>query len=326
MGENNMWLKTAVAMAAAIGLAGCTSAPETGSSGSKVNPNSVKADDVVAGNYLDFDMCSLVDYTATAVGGMAKLLHPESFDECAVHIDATSPASFTVGPFRELTKRENTKPGVSGLPGGLTDLEVATFPGECLHVITFVDKVELEIRVAPAKETPVAACDIATKIVESVSARARDGKGTPYKSPDAKSLRTLDACKLVAPEAVKGKATPTGMSKHACNWVGPDANSPTVRLALTKGFTEGYTEEDLGAPETIAGKKRTFVNTTPAGAAPGTACMVTLNHIRTKGVQQAIPEDEQAIVRVYGAAGGTADLCALAKATANAAWPKLPVA
>ncbi|CRK55846.1 hypothetical protein [Alloactinosynnema sp. L-07] len=330
-----MRIKLALATVAALGAAGCGPAPasvDTPSTttpakttsptpSSLVDPNSIKAVAVVAGDFVDFDMCSLVDHPTLSIGGMVRPALGRSYDQCDVHIDAAAPAFVVIGPWHHPTPG-NSRPGVTGLPGGLTDNRVDADPGECAHRITFTDGIELDILVTPEANKPIAACDIAATVVTSVSARARDGKGARFPSPDPKSLRGVDACQVVPAGVVTGAGKPVGLSSHMCDWRDTDLD---VRLAFTEGMASIYGTEKLGKPETIAGRA-SFVNDSPNNNPPGVMCEVALEHNRAKGPQSSMPNNEYAVVSVETTGPDRADLCTVARKIAASVWPKLPAA
>jgi len=313
-----------VAAGLVVGLAGCggstdtaapaggtattTAAPSTTATG-RVNPESIKAADIVADDYRTFDMCSLADYPALSIKGSATPGWSDSYGQCVVFIDATAPVEVTIGPF--VAAGQGAVPGFTGLAGGVTDVVTHVDFGGCEHDLVFVDQVQLRIGAYPTDDTkPIAACDILRQVADSVITAAANGKGKPYTNLHPKSFRGLDACAAAPAGVFTVTGVAEGPANHRCKWSTPD---DTVTVTFADGFGATFDTENGAIAADIAGRASLVQEYSDVYG----ICVVSTYHLPAAAGYQ-----EQAAVRVVGP--DKKPNCAEARRVAEAVWPTLP--
>jgi hypothetical protein len=346
-----MTARAAVAFAATLLLAGCTStvagSPAAGqappssrpsappltrpSTTTTSRPAQVTAKDAL-GDLTTVEACSLTDTSVFSTFGSAALGVPDGFDSCTVEVTVGADQKVevylgdldAVGQVADLPSKKSVS-----LPGGLTVVDYISDPDYCEKLLIFPDGIALSVTAEAFDGAPPTLCDTASAAVDKVVAVVRAGKVGHHSYP-ARSLSGLDPCELMPAGAIAavpglGSAKPRAYpAQHSCLWRAGDASTnPTVRVVFAPGTAPDATQP--GVTQSAIGGRPTVLTPTPeAGANAYCGADTAGAAYQLSGYSGPLVEVATVYVRMQS--GQVDAACQAATALATALWPKLPAA
>ncbi|MBB4686075.1 hypothetical protein [Amycolatopsis jiangsuensis] len=271
----------AVALGAALLLAGCSTAPAAAPPSSEA-PGPLTAVSAL-GDLGTLDYCSLLD--PALLEGSTVATPDSSFTDCQADlVQKGRRGSVTIGPpaaDRDPNLRQYAYPG--RLPDGITVRQTGFAPEQaCARAIIFADGTRLPVSVSGGD--PAARCGGADAVVGGVLA-ALTGNGVRHVQFPDRSWGRVDSCALLqghdlAPAAGAGTETSEGMTGHSCI-----RGTVSVDFAVVK-------QAPAGPPETLGGRTARVATdgafcrartVQPSPAVAGRAEQVTVSVVDTTG-------------------------------------------
>lgn len=333
----------ALAVAMVVGIAGCT----TTTSGT-ASPAPVANPSLSLGPLRTVDLCSLVAVKDLARFGNTDTKLVDSFDSCeylvigkglsALKIDVRDDDNLTQQQLAEAGARVHHQDGL--------DYSTATSagPNDCHASITTADHTWLQFLASGVTSASLGAgmCPAVDAAVQSAIGAIRDGKVTHRTYPRG-SWGDVDMCTLLDEQAVRSApGVDAGVQVsysggHICSWgmplegfvTGP-AIKPMVRVTLALGSRPAGADAQFA--RTVAGRpgmvKPHAASTTERGYPVPPDCSAVVIGPQAQAKGDANHADvgelyEAADIDVYGTQPPD-QLCALATALGERAFPKLP--
>jgi hypothetical protein len=319
-------------------LAGCTdttsgqAAPNQGELKQYLADNAPLNSADALGDVTSVDYCSLLDEAGVAAaGGVATGLPSTSFDRCALSVLAAGKdLDVMIGyMFGQADPYQPDLDPVKGkqLKHSLLEEQLATGlgPSTCNRYLDFADGVKLQFSAGrydqnnpdTTSEPPDSLCALASAAVDGALV-VIDRKEVRHLDFSAKPLGKVDACSVLPYGFVDGQfgsATPETEkpSKHYCEWGDPHDTFVNLEFSVyqPRPATDGATQETLG--------------NRPSTVIPENAQVCSVETVLGAGFSAAYPDSKQ-IASFYVKDPAGKDPCAIARALANEAWPKLPAA
>lgn len=319
-------------------LAGCTdtmsgqAAPNQGELKQYLADNAPLNSADALGDVTSVDYCSLLDQAGVAAaGGVAAGPPSTSFDHCVLSVKAAGKdLDVMIGyMFGQVDPYQPDLDPVKGkqLKHSLLEEQLATSfgPSTCNRYLDFADGVKLQFsagRYDPSNsdttsEPPDSLCALASAAVDG-AVSVIDRKEVHHLDFSAKPLGKVDACSVLPYGFVDGQfgsSAPATQapSKHYCQWGDPHDTYVNLEFSVYQPTpaADGATQETLG--------------NRPSTVIPESAQVCSVETVLGPGFAAADTNSKQvASFYVDGPAGK--DPCAIARALANEAWPKLPAA
>jgi hypothetical protein len=324
-------VRATLLVAAVAMLGGCTG----GTAG--------KADGVL-GDLATIEPCGLTDPEVFAEFGAAEFGPPESLGYCTVVVTpgASGTDSFRrqdaeevtimVGdvlrpsddiPFLPTEKLEDVGDGIHTTRPKDTDVS-------CWQTLVFAeDDLALSVRSRMSPTAgPTPTCDMVAagmaKVVEVVTAGQ-----VGHRSPAPNSLVSLDPCDLVADEVITalpgfaGARRVASVDRHTCVWRDPaDASAPRAKVTFGVDGPPGSRHTPGADVGPVAGRPMVVTRS-------GRTCTVETRHIPFEDAAGAPGFVESVAVDVetpggFDESAADDEVCAGARAVAEALWPRLP--